>query len=218
MYFASRLQAGRMLAAKVVPKYRYENCAIVALDDGGVIVGAQIAMQLHCVLTMLMTAEISLPHEPAAVAGITDSGAFTYNSHYPAGELEEMVGENRGYIESEKLKQMHELNHLVAGAGTINRRLLNGHNIIVVSEGVKTSFQIDLVMEFLKPIAVENIIFAVPFASVQAIDRMHVLGDEIFCLNVLEDYSDTNHYYDIYDVPSHQKILNTIEQIVLNWK
>mgnify|MGYP000912899622 FL=1 len=39
MYFESRAQAGQLLAAQVVDKYRYENCAVVALTEGGVLVG-----------------------------------------------------------------------------------------------------------------------------------------------------------------------------------
>src|SRR5579884_2159782 len=103
MYLASRFQAGRLLAAKLAPKYRYENCAIVALDDGGVVVGAQIAIQLHCVLTMLLSAEINLPQEPLAVAGITTGGQLAYNSQYSTGELYDLLTENRGLIEQEKL-------------------------------------------------------------------------------------------------------------------
>ena len=53
MYFASRLQAGRMLANQLDENIATRNCAVVALSDGGVMVGAQIAMQLHCVLTLL---------------------------------------------------------------------------------------------------------------------------------------------------------------------
>ena len=57
--------AGRSYAGdQLVKKYRYENCAVLALDDGGVMVGAQIATQLHCVLTLLMSEEIKLPQEP----------------------------------------------------------------------------------------------------------------------------------------------------------
>ncbi len=54
-YFPSRHAAGEMLADQLQPKYRYEDCAIVALGDGAVLVGAQIAMRLHCVLSMLLT-------------------------------------------------------------------------------------------------------------------------------------------------------------------
>ena len=63
MYFASRLQAGRMLASQMAKKYKGELCAVVALNDGGVMVGAQIAQKLHCSLTLLMTAEITLTRE-----------------------------------------------------------------------------------------------------------------------------------------------------------
>lgn len=218
MYFASRVQAGRMLAGQLARKYRYENCAIMALDDGGVMVGAQIATQLHCVITLLMSAEIKLPQEPVAIAGITPSGTVSYNKSFSAGELSEVAGENFGLIEQQKLVKMHDMNRLVGSGGTVDKRLLRGHNVIVVTDGAKTGFSIDLAYEFLKPISIENLIFAVPFASVEAVDRMHVLADDLYCLNVLSDYRDTDHYYDKQDVPDHDTVLKTIEHIILNWK
>lgn len=218
MYLASRVQAGRMLAAQLVKKYRYENCAVIALDDGGVMVGAQIAMQLHCVLTLLMSAEIKLPHEPVAIAGVTAAGTMSYNHSYSDGEIDELTGENFNYIEQQKLQQMHDMNQLVGGTGTIDKRLLRGQNVIVVSDGVKTGFAIDLAYEFLKPIKIEKLIFAVPFSSVPAVDRMHVLADDLYCLNVVPEYQETDHYYDTRDVPDHKTVLETIEHVILNWK
>src|SRR5947199_6479200 len=137
MYFASRMQAGRMLASKLVSKYRYEDCAVVALSDGGVMVGAQIAMQLHTILTMLLTAEINLPMEPEAIGGITPEGAFSYNHWYFPGEIDELTAEFYQLIESEKLTKMHEMQRLVGAGGLIRRDLLKGRNIIVVSDGLK---------------------------------------------------------------------------------
>ena len=52
MYFEDRAQAGSLLAAQLVDKYRYENCAVVALSDGGVLVGERIAAELHCMLNI----------------------------------------------------------------------------------------------------------------------------------------------------------------------
>lgn len=207
-----------MLADQLVEKYRNENCAVMALDDGGVMVGAQIAMQLHCVLTLLMSAEIRLPQEPVAIAGITPEGSLSYNHEYSEGELSDLAGENFGYIEQQKLLQMHDMNQLVGSTGTINKGLLRGHNVIVVTDGAKTGFSIDLAYEFLKPINIEKLIFAVPFSSVPAVDRMHVLADDLYCLNVVPDYRDTDHYYDKKDVPDHPTILKTLEHVTLNWK
>jgi len=47
---------------------------------------------------------------------------------------------------------------------------------------------------------------------------MHILGDDIFCLSVVEDYINTDHYYDTQDVPSHDLVIKTIEQVVSHWQ
>ena len=207
-----------MVAAQLVKKYRYENCAVVALNDGGVMVGAQVAQQLHCVLMMLLSEEVELPREPKAIGGINADGGFTYNPEYSSGELDEMVTEYHGVIEQEKLVQLHKMNELLGSGGLVRKDLLKGHNIILVADGLKNGFLLDLAMEFLKPIAIERLIVATPFASVQAVDRMHIIADEIVCLNVIEDYMDTNHYYDKQDVPDHDTVVKTVEDIVLHWK
>ena len=89
MYFESRAQAGQILAAQLVEKYRYENCAVVALSDGAVQVGEQIAESLHCVLTMLLIEDIQIPGEGLSFGGVSQSGGFTYNGAFSAGEVEE---------------------------------------------------------------------------------------------------------------------------------
>jgi len=43
MYFKSRVEAGELLAKQITEKYKGNECAVVALNDGGVMVGAQIA-------------------------------------------------------------------------------------------------------------------------------------------------------------------------------
>ena len=218
MYFASRLQAGRMLAAKMAPKYRYENCAVVALDDGGVVVGAQIAMQLHCIITFLQTQEITLPREPKAIAGITYGGNFVFNKDYSEGEVEEMMGEYRSYLEEERTTKNHDLNQAVGKSELINRDVLRHVNVILVSDGMSNTMKLDLAEEYLKPLEIDSLIVALPVASVEVIDRLHVMSDAIFCLNVTDDYFDTDHYYDKKDIPRHTKITNIIKNIVLHWK
>lgn len=218
MYFASRLQAGRMLGTQLAKKYRYENCAVVALNDGGVIVGAQIASQLHCVLMLLMSAEINLPLEPDALAGITASGTMAYNQYYSQGEIDELSSEYFGFIEQEKLRKMYDMNNLLGDSGVINKNLLKGHNVIVVSDGLKSSFPLDLAAEFLKPIAVDKFIVATPLASVKAVDRMHVITDEIYCLSVVENFANVDHYYDKNDVPDHAAVIEVIKKIITNWQ
>lgn len=218
MYFKSRVDAGQKLADLISKKYPGNDCAVVGLSDGGVMVGAQIALKLQCVLTMLVSDTIELPREDVAIAGISQDGAVSYNSAYSPGQIEEFVSEYHGLIEQEKLTKMHEMHRLMGRGGLIRRDLLRDHNVILVADGLSNGFSLDIAAEFLKPIHTKRLIVATPFASVQAVDRMHILADEIFCLNVIEDYISTDHYYDTQDVPSHDLVIKTIEQIVSHWK
>lgn len=218
MYFQSRVEAGKLLAKQIVQKYTGDDCAIVALNDGGVMVGAQIALELHCVLTMLLTETITLPREDAAVAGISQDGAFSYNQKYSPGEIEDFVGEYYHFIEQEKMTKMQEMHRLVGRGGLIRKDLLRDHTIILVTDGLSDGFALDVAMQFLKPIHTKRLVVATPLASVPAVDRMHVLADEIFCLSVREEYISTDHYYEVQDIPPHDKVIKTIEEIVTHWK
>lgn len=218
MYFASRVQAGRMLASQLMPKYRYENCAVVALNNGGVVIGAQVAMQLHCPLTMLLSQEINLPREPDAVASIAQDGSFTYNNEYSSYELGELQSEYFQYIEQEKMNKLQEMHRLVGEGGTIRKDLLRGRYIILVSDGIKSGHTLDISVQYLKPVATEGLVIATPLASVKAVDYMHVLADDLYVLSVLDNYLDTDHYYETQDVPDSEKVVDIIEKIVLNWQ
>jgi len=212
------MQAGRMLAAKIAANYHDGGYAILALNDGGVMVGAQIASQLKCILMLLLSDEIKLPREPEAYAGITSSGDFAYNSQLSPGEVDEFTSEYFGLIEQEKRMSMHDLNKLMGKGNVLNKNLLKGRNVILVSDGLKTGFPLDLALVFLKTVNVKKLIIATPIASVKAVDRMHVAGDEIYCLSVVEDYISTDHYYDRRDIPSHDEIITMLKNLIAMWK
>ena len=113
MYFESRAQAGQILAEQLVEKYRYENCAVVALSDGAVQVGEQIATALHSILTMLLVEDIQVPGENMSFGGVSQNGGFTYNGMFSAGEVEEYASEYHGYLEEQKREAFQRINRLL---------------------------------------------------------------------------------------------------------
>lgn len=218
MYFKSRVEAGQKLADLISQKYQGQSNAVVGLSDGGVMVGAQIALRLGCVLTMLLSETIELPRENTAIAGISQDGSLSYNAAYSPGQIEDFLSEYHNFIEQEKLEKIHEMHNLVGRGGLIRKDLLRDHNVILVSDGLPNGFSLDIAAEFLKPIHLKKLVIATPLASVQAVDRMHILADDIFCLSVIEDYINTDHYYDTQDVPSHDLVVKTIGEVVSRWK
>jgi len=218
MYFKSRVEAGQKLADHIVRKYQGQQCVVVGLSDGGVMVGTQIATRLHAALTMLLSEAIELPREPEAIAGVNQDGTFSYNSAYSPGELEDLLGEYHTLIEQEKMQKMQDLQRLQGRKSLIRKDLVRDHNVILVSDGLSNGFSLDIAAEFLKPIEFRKLIIATPVASVRAVDRMHILADDLFCLSVVEDYISTDHYYDMQDVPPHDHIVKAVEEIVEHWK
>ena len=206
-----------MLADQLM-KYRYEDCAVVALSDGAVVVGAEIAAHLHCPLNMLLTESIKLQGESDALAAIDHQGDITYTDMYSVGELEEITAENFNYIEQQKMEKVFDMNRLLGQGGVIKVDLLRGRNIIVVSDGLLSGLSMRVAADYLKPIKTQRLIMVTPFASVAAVDQMHILADEIVCLNVMEDIISVDHYYDDNRLPPHEKIVQIIEDIILRWK
>ncbi len=206
-----------MLAGHLAKKYRYENCAVVAIDLGGLMVGAQIAVELHCPINLLLTEAINLPSEPDAIGSIAQDGSFMFSGEYSPGELTELVSEYNPYIEQQKLEKLQSMHRLLGAGGTIRTDLLRGRNIILVSDGLKSGHVLDIAVQFLKPVATDAIIVATPLASIPAVDYMHVLADEIYCLSVIDNFMDTAHYYDKQDIPDRKKSVEIIENVVLNW-
>ena len=217
MYFKNRAEAGRIIAKKL-EKYKRQNIAVVALSPGGVIVGAQIAMQLHGNLALLLTENIYLPGETEALAAMSSEGAFSYNNMFSPGEIEEMVLEYHHYIEQMRIETLHHINRLIGHDGEIHREYLRHHTVILVSDGLPSGFSLDIANDFVKFIPIKRLIVATPIASIPAVDRMHLLGDEICCLSVVENYIETDHYYTDNTIPPVQDLFRVMKNIAVNWK
>lgn len=217
MYFDSRTQAGKLLAADIVKDYADKPCAVVALTEGGVIVGAQIALKLHSVLSLLLSEPIVLPNEPEAIGTVSEKGDFTYNSMYTPGQIEELMSDFRGTVEDKKRTSLSHIHQSLGEGDGINRELLRDRHVILVSDGLSTGYSLDIAIEFLKPQRIKQLIIATPVASPEAVDRMHVLGDKIYCLNVAATYLDTEHYYRVHDIPAREDVVKIVEEVMRAW-
>lgn len=218
MYFESRNNAGEKLAQQLLEKYRYEDCAVLALSDGAVLVGEPIAAALHSVLTMLLVEAIEIPGEGINIGGLNQSGRFTYNGMLSAGEVEGFRQEYFGYFEEKKREGMMRINRLLGDGGLVNKDLLKGRNIILVSDGFHDAASLDVALDFLKPINIQKLIVATPTATVPSVDRLHVTVDEMYILDVKDNFMGVDHYYEDNTVPSHEDTVKKINDIILNWQ
>lgn len=102
--------------------------------------------------------------------------------------------------------------------GIVNEEILRGQVVILVSDGLASGGSLEAASDFVKPIRVKRLIIAAPVASVSAVDRMHILGDELHVLGVTDNFLDTNHYYENNDIPDREEILRQLNDMVLGWR
>jgi len=218
MYFENREQAGKILADELAKQYRYEDCAVVALSDGGVVVGEQIAKSLHCILNMLIVEDIEVPGEGISLGSITQVGEFTSSSSLSDGEVDYYSSEYHGFLEEQKREAFQRINRLIGDGGVIDASFLRDRVIILASDCMDSSSSLDAAVQFLKPIRIKKLIIATPIATIQVVDKLHVAADELHILDVKTNFMGADHYYDQNDVPSREESISKINQIILNWR
>ncbi len=214
-YFKSRVDAGIQLADRIFGLGN-DNIAVIALSRGAILVGQEIAKKTHGSLFIFTTDEVSSGGEMLG-SSIDSGGAFSYNTAFSLGELEEDENALRFFTDQRHMDEYQELNHVAGKDGVIPKEMLNRHIIILVSDGLNSALSLQIATEFLRPISTKRIILATPVASGEAIDKMHILVDQIFCLSSVENYISTSHYYENNDIPDDKTVVETLKNIVLNW-
>jgi predicted phosphoribosyltransferase len=137
---------------------------------------------------------------------------------FSAGEIEEYNSEYHGYLEEAKREAFQKMNRLLGDGGIIDEAMLRDRVVILVSDGLDTGVSLDVASDFLKPIRIKRLVIASPVATVQAVDKLHVLADELHILDVKSNFLGVDHYYDKNDIPTHEETIAKINQTVLNWK
>ncbi len=218
MYFESRSDAGRQLACALVEKYKGRDCAIVGLSDGGVMVAEAVAEKLDSVLMMMLIEDIQVPGESISFGGVSQSGNFTYNGMFSAGEVDEYTSEFHGYLDEQKREAFQKINRMKGSEGVIDNELLRDKIVILVADGISTGAEVDVALDFLKPIRVKKIVFATAVASIPAVDRLHTSVDELHILSVKENFMGVDHYFENNFIPEHDVTIQKVNDIVSRWQ
>lgn len=215
-YFKDRARAGELLAEKM-KDYTSVNCAVLALSEGGVVVGAEIAKKLHASLFLLAMEDVTLPREIEPLAAMSSAGTFTYNHSLSSADLEELTTDSRPVIDQLRLETFQKLNRVMSKDGPIDKQLLKRHVVILVSDGLSSGLSLDVAADFLKPINTTGLIVAAPICSPSVIDHIHTMTTDMHYLDVIDSDFPLGHYYSDNQIPDHDKVVEMMKNISLEW-
>ena len=195
MYFQDRKTAAAQLSNSL-SRYIDDDIIVATLNDSSDQIGEEIARYLHAPMTNLISRAIRLPGESSNYGSLDQTGHFSYNTSLTKGEIDEYEGEYHNFLDAEKMNKTHEINREITAKGLFSRDEFLDKIVLLVSDGLDETTELDSAIEYLKPIRLKRLVISVPVASVKAVDRMHITCDEIHCLSVTENYLSADHYYD----------------------
>lgn len=217
MYFKSRAEAGVKLADELMPLYRYENTVVVALSEAGLAVGYQIAVNLHTALRRLLMKTIHIDDESIDYATIMPGGVVAINPSLSESEQSYYYGEYAGWLEEQIREGILSIDRLM-GTDEVSPENMRGYNVILTDDGINNPTKLEAALTWLKPARVDKVVLACPVISVPALDRAHILCDELHILGVAANYISTEHYYEEDDAPDSELARRMIDVTINNWK
>ena len=116
------------------------------------------------------------------------------------------------------MQKFQEVNRLLGDGGLLDPEIIRDRVVILVADGLTSGTSLLAAMNFIKPIRTKRVVIASVFASVSAVDKMHILGDELHVLTVYDGTFELDHYFEKNDVPSRDDIIATLNNAILKWK
>ena len=178
--YTDRRDAGRHLAERLL-RENLLNPFVLAIPNGGVIVGLEIAKALRCPMDLIVVKKIPIPENPEA-----GFGAITHDG---------VVILNRALIDELKIppEEIRELSQIVLKR--IKERLrtygiknefpdIKDKTAILVDDGLASGVTMEAAVSTINRYKPKSIIVAVPTASSYAFRRVSPLVDKIICPDV----------------------------------
>lgn len=173
--FENRYDAGRQLAAKLT-EYRKQQAIVLAIPNGGLPVGLQVALALEADLDMVISRKIPIPLRPEGGFGaVADDGATMLNHEVLKGlnlseqQINYQVSKVRNDIQQRSL--LYRGNRLLS--------VITGKIAIITDDGLASGYTMMAAVESIRRRQPKEIVVAVPAASAQAVKQVEKTADRV---------------------------------------
>lgn len=208
--FRDRREAGRILASHLYDYAGHPDAIVVAIPRGGVVIGAEIAAELHLAMTVFLIRKLGVPgQEELAMGAVTSGGQRVMNRR-----VVEAMGISPNIIELAVARETRELERreLLYRRGHAKPDFRN-KTVIVIDDGVATGASIRLAMEALRKQGASRIVLAVPVGSPESIAELRQVADEVVCLVEPSRFLAVGHWYENFQQVSDHEVCQLLDRL-----
>jgi putative phosphoribosyl transferase len=209
MRFADRREAGKLLAERLAD-VRQENPIVYGIPRGGVVVAHEIAVNLDCLLDVLIVRKLGYPgHEEAAFGALGEDGALAPEALAALGPRDPGYDVVREAM-ARKSQEVEEQIRLYRG-GRGRRRATEG-TAIVVDDGIATGYTFAAALAIVARDRPRRLIAAMPVATVEGAALIKRYADEVRLLQAADPsrFFAVSLYYDRFEQVSDEEVVELL--------
>lgn len=206
--FQNRYDAGCKLAEELI-KYRDENCIILGIPRGGMIIAKCIAERLNKPWDIIVPKKIPSPfNREVAIGALTQDGNCLINRN-----IVKYYNISDDYINKEIELQLFEIKRrLKQYRGRTDFPQIDGRTVILTDDGVATGYTFLAAINSINRHKINKLVAAIPVAPVEVIDMIGHNVDEVICIESPRNFICVGDSYMDFTMDSESNVSNLFKQ------
>ncbi len=218
MYYPNRQALGDQLATKL-GRFRNEDAIVFCLKRSSLLSCIELAAHLHAYVYILQYSTVDDPYDITRELGaIKTDGGFVLNPEISGSEYDYIYSNFMGLVDQRKQEAFSKINAEKNLNPNFDPKLFNNRDIIIFADILKTTIQLQVAMEILKPYTPANIYGAFGNITMPVSDKIQLEADGLTYMDILpHTLFDDNHYFDQPDELTEEQKLKMANNINLYW-
>ena len=207
--FENRYDAGRQLATSLAA-YKNQSAVVLAIPNGGVLVGLGVALALNADFNVIISRKIPLPLSPEGGFGaVTDDGTTILNEEIVKrfNLSQQQINYQVSRVRTD-IRQRSLLYH-----GKKPPSLVKGRTVLIVDDGLASGYTMMAAVESVRYRQPNEIIVAVPVASAAALPKVEKVANRVVsCVAGFDPEFYVSDFYRYWHDPSDKEVLQCFKE------
>jgi putative phosphoribosyl transferase len=209
--FQNRVEAGRVLAERLIEYAGREDVLVLALPRGGVPVAYEVAKALGAPLDVFIVRKLGVPgHEELAMGAIASGGVVVLNDEVVRGlKIPREVIEQVARAELAELRRRER-----EYRGDRPPPDVRGKTVILVDDGLATGSTMRAAAVALRRLGPTRIVVAVPVAAAETCEEFRQEVDETVCAITPEPFYAVGLWYEDFSQTTDEEVRELLAKAV----